>query len=739
MTKNLKPVSIKSILLATAMLSSVPAYAQEQGGPDGAVSSEPQEILVTAQKRQQSRQDIGISITALGGDDLAAMGRQDVTALVSTVPSLQIQQFSPTVTVFNLRGVSQNDFADSQEAPVAFYNDEVYVSQLGAISGQNFDLERIEVLRGPQGTLFGRNATGGLIQVITAKPTNQLDGFLTVTAGSNSQIATEGAISGPLSDTVRARLSFTTDNRDGYVKNLIGRDLGGTKFYAGRIQVAADVAGGELTLKGQYLRNDHDSGAGAYSPAATAPDADGLGRFLAPGEDFYGTCAGCTVLGFLPDGEPHRVSQNHRADFNRKYWSLTGRYVKDFGAVTLTSITDYQDLSKDYTEDSDASPLDGWTYFASQRAYQYSQELRLSGSNDRLNWVVGGYGIKIRTRNDYSTFLPLYGIDGQWGGVLDTSSLATFGQVEYKLSDMFSVIGGLRYSKDIKKINYQMSENGTAFTAPFVFNQTLFPDLARQKFENYSGKFEIDFKPSTGTLIYLSVNRGTKSGGFGSPALQPVIPTTLPFDQEELTNFEGGVKLTMFDRTTHLNMSAFHYKYNDYQAFTLVGISQAIVNRDARIDGFEIDFDTRPLDGLYAQAFFTYLDAKVFDITLPGGRVADRRMPQAPKTSFGGLLRYQVPIGSGTASFQTDWKYNGSSYFTAFNAEVDREPSYVIGNVRAAYKFGGDRFEVAGFINNVTDKAYRIYNLDVTGVVGIAQQSFARPRWGGVSFTYRMN
>lgn len=734
-----EPVSIRLILLATAALCSTPAYAQAQGSTDEASAADSGEIVVTAQKREQSRQDVGISITALGGDDLAAMGRQDVIALVSTVPGLQVQQFSPTVTVFNLRGVSQNDFADSQEAPVAFYNDEVYISQLGAISGQNFDLERIEVLRGPQGTLFGRNATGGLIQVITAKPTNQLDGFLTLTAGSDNQIASEGAISGPLSDSVRARLSFTSDHRDGYVKNLIGRDLGGIKFYAGRLQVAADVAGGELTLKGQYLRNDHDSGAGAYSPAATAPDADGLGRYLAPGEDFYGTCGGCTFLGFLPDGEPHRVSQNHRADFNRKYWSLTGRYVRDFGAVTLTSITDYQDLAKDYTEDSDASELDAWTYFAAQRAFQYSQELRLSGASDRLNWVIGGYGIKIRTRNDYSTFLPLYGIDGQWGGVLDTSSLAAFGQAEYKLSDMFSVIGGLRYSKDIKKLDYRMSENGTAFPTPFVFNQTLFPDLARQKFENYSGKFEIDFKPSPGTLIYLSVNRGTKSGGFGSPALQPVNPALLPFDQEELTNFEGGVKLTLFDRTTHLNMSAFHYKYKDYQAFTLVGISQAIVNRDARIDGFEIDFDTRPIAGLYAQAFFTYLDAKVFGITLPSGRVADRRMPQAPKVSFGGLLRYEVPVGSGTASFQTDWKYNGSSYFSAFNAEVDRERSYVVGNVRASYRFAGDRFEVAGFINNVTDKAYRIYNLDVTAVVGITQQSFARPRWGGVSFTYRMN
>jgi len=652
------------------------------------------------------------------------------------VPGLQVNQFSPTATVFNIRGVSQNDFADSQEAPIAFYNDEAYVGLLGGISGQNFDLERVEVLRGPQGTLFGRNATGGLIQIVTAKPTRELDGFLTLTGGSDKQIATEGAISGPLSDAVRARLSFSTDRRDGYVKNSLGRDLGGARFYAGRLQVAADVGGGTLLLKAQVLRNDHDSGAGAYSAGVSALNVDGLGRFVGADEDFYGTCAGCTPFGYRPPSNPLRVDEDHRSDFARTYWSGTARYEREFGAVTLTSITDYQDLDKAYTEDSDVSPLDVFRYYVTQKAHQLSQELRLSSSVDRLSWVAGVYGIRIRSRTGYLADLPVFGVASNYGGRLKTDSFAAFGQLEYEVSDLLSVIGGLRYSNDLKELDFTQVETGSP---EFAFNKALYPNLARQRFENYSGKLQVDLKPTPDSLFYLSVNRGTKSGGFGTPAFQPITPASIPFDEEVLTNFEGGMKLTLLDRRAHLNASAFHYRYRGYQAFTLVGLTQAIVNNNARVNGFEVDADVRPVRGLYLQGFLTHLDTKVFDITLPGGRVADRRMPQAPKFSFGGMIRYEAELGDDVLSLQTDWKHNGPSFFSAFNAPVDREPGYWVGNVRAAYRFGGSGFEVAAFVNNVTDTRHRIYNIDVTNPVGVTQQVFARPRWAGGSLTYRIN
>ena len=316
------------LTLATLALSavSIPAYGQvaqpatdEEKGAD--------EIVVTAQKRAQGLQDVAASVTALGANALASIGRQDVTALAGQVPSLQVNQYSPTITIFNLRGVSQNDFADSQEAPIAFYADEVYVSALGAISGQTFDLQRVEVLRGPQGTLFGRNATGGLIQIVSAKPSRELEGFMTVTVGSYGQVATEGAISGPLGERVRGRLSFTTNHHGGYIENRIGADLGNSKFYGFRGQLAFDVGDdGELTLKAQYLRNDQERSGGLYSHVAARPNADGLGVALGRTEDFYGTGPGADPFGYVePDNDPFTGSYDRIGSFDRTAASVSAR------------------------------------------------------------------------------------------------------------------------------------------------------------------------------------------------------------------------------------------------------------------------------------------------------------------------------------------------------------------------------------------------------------------------------
>ncbi len=724
--------------LATSTFMATQATAQE-AVPATQQTPEPQnypDIVVTAQKRSQRLQDVGIAVTALGAEGIAELGRQDVTALVTKVPGLQANQFSPTITVFNIRGVSQNDFADSQEAPIAFYSDEAYVSALGAISGQTFDLERVEVLRGPQGTLFGRNATGGLIQVTSAKPTDMLDGFLTLTGGSYGQFATEGAISGPISDKLRGRLSFTSDNHRGYIDNTLGRALGGARFYASRLQLAADLGPGELTLKGTLLANDHDSGAGMYTAFVTVPNADGLGAYIPTNDNPYGTCPGCSPFGYRPDTAVRRVSLDHQPDFNRRYWGLSARYVADLGAITLTSITDYQNLAKNYTEDSDVSPVDGFVYTTSQRLYQLSQELRLSHSGPRLTWVAGLYGLKINSDNGYTADLSnSFGLRSDYGGTLETKSFAVFGQAEYKINTLVSVIGGLRYSYDNKKYYYFNRMTGAT---DFYFNPTLYPDLADKTFENYSAKGELDLRPNKNTLLYFSVNRGTKAGGFGTTAFQPIDPATLPFKQEVLTNYEGGFKLTLFDRTTHFNASIFHYDYKDYQAFTIVGLSQAIVNNNARVNGLEVEIDSRPAVGLYLQAFVSLLNTKVFGITLPSGRIADRVMPQAPKTSIGGQVRYEFSVGKGKAALQTDWKYNSSQWFSTFNAPVDLEAGYVVGNARASYTFDGGHWEAAVFVNNLTDKTYRIYNLDLTNPIGLTQSTFARPRWIGGSLTYRI-
>lgn len=699
------------------------------------------DIVVTAQKREQSLQDVALAVTALGGATLEAMGRQDVTALAGQAPSLQVNQYSPTITVFNIRGVSQNDFADSQEAPIAFYNDEVYVGALGAISGQTFDLERIEILRGPQGTLFGRNATGGLVQIITAKPTDALEGFATLTVGSYGQIATEAAISGPITDRVRARLSVTSNHHGGYIKNDIGPDLGGSRFYGGRFQIETDVGDtGKLSLKLQGLRNDDERSGGLYTHAATGFDADGLGFALAPDEDFWGTCAGCDALGFKSgDDDPFTTSFDHEARFDRKYWSATLRYEQKFGGVEFVSLTDYQDLRKRYSEDADMTPNPVFVYRTAQDLYQLSQEFRFSGDTEKFQWLVGGYGLKINTDNAYVADLSgSFGVTENYGGRQVTESLAVFGQVEYRPIEQIAFVLGARYSWDWKSYDFTHAEiaNDGSSGPVFLFNETTNPGLAKQKFDNYSVKAEVDLRPNEDTLVYFGVNRGTKSGGFGVQAFQPINPATLPFKEEVLTNYEAGFKLTLADRKLNLNGSVFYYDYNNYQAFEIVNLSQFVTNKSAEVTGAELELQARPVRGLTLSGFLAVLETQVKGIVLPLGRVANREMPQAPSLSYGGLVRYEFPVGPGSLSLQTDWKYDGEQYFSTFNAPIDREHSRIVGNARITFRTDDDHWEVAGFVNNLTDKEYRIYNLDLSTSFGSSQQTFARPRWFGGSVKY---
>ena len=720
-----------------AALSAGPALAD-------ASSSVLETVVVTAQKREQDIQKVGVAVTAIGPEALASLGHTDVTAIADLTPSVQFNQYSPTLTVFNIRGVSQNDFSDSQEAPVAFYSDGVYVSSMGAISGQMYDLQQIEVLRGPQGTLFGRNATGGVIQVTSAKPTDDLTGYLQASGGSFNEVATEGAISDALSNSVRARLSFQTDSHDGYIKNLIGPDLGDARAYAARLQVDADVGnGGDLLVKFWFNRNDHEV-SGAYSHHASYTNAYGGGVFLPSNVDYYGSCPGCDPFGYKDPNGPFTGSYNRKGLFDRTYAGMTATYTQAFDYFNFTSITGYQLLHKRYGEDSDMSPNSIFIYDTNQYLLQGSEELRLDGQTDRLHWVTGIYLLDINSRNGYDANVLVGSEDIVYRTKTDTFGVAAFAQAEYALSDQFSAIAGVRYSWDQKKYWYTTTDSAIP-ALDFTFNPTLFPSLASRTFPNYSYKAELDYKPSDNALVYVSVNRGTKAGGFATPSNAPVdshgviTPSLLDFDQEVLTNFEGGFKLTLFGGSTRFNGTIFHYDYHNYQAFAQLGLTQQITNNQAYVNGAELELTTMPVAGLTLDGFASFLDTEVKAVHVLSGDIINRRMPQAPHVSLGLSGQYTTSLGGGDLSLQTDWKYDGAQYFSVFNAPVDWEASHILGNARISYVPAFNKnLELAFFVKNITDKTYRVYNLDLANSFGFDQSVYAPPRWFGVSLQYNL-
>ena len=434
-----------------------------------------EEIVVTAQKREQRAQDVGISITAFSGDQIRELGMTNTIDLAAQTPGLNVIQFHPTLTTMVIRGISQNDFADHLEPPIAFYVDDAYVSAMGAGHAQLFDVERVEVLRGPQGTLFGRNATGGLIHVVSAKPTDAFEGYGEFTYGSYSQKKFEGAVSGALGETVRGRLAVAGNFHDGVAKNRIGPDPRDAESVAARAQLDVDIgATAALNLKLHY--SNDDSLGNAYTHVPIGANADGLGYRLGPNENYWGTCPGCDPNGFRdPDDDPYEGSYNEVGFFKRDIVSATAKLTWDLGeTLSLTSITDFLTLDKTYREDTDGSPNDYFIFTTDQEFEQFSLELRLDGDpSERLHWTAGAYfldidheGVNLDFEIDFGSLFfgpgnlghPDNFLSGPTSNTVETESWAVFAHVEYALNDTWRVIAALRYTEDDKAIDFVSSD-----------------------------------------------------------------------------------------------------------------------------------------------------------------------------------------------------------------------------------------------------------------------------------------
>jgi iron complex outermembrane receptor protein len=686
------------------------------------------EIVVTAQKREQNLQEVGTSLTAFDTNSLQQLGLKDVTAVTGQVPGLQFNQYGATVTIYNLRGVSQNDFSDHQEAPVAVYADDAYIASTGALAGSLFDVQRVEVLRGPQGTLFGRNATGGLIHYISNQPTDYLDGYIDVSGGNFAHIDTEGAISGPLTDTLSARAAFATNHHDGYIHNRIGERINNQKQYAARLQLRWKLAdNGELRLKLHGVVND-DEVAGNYSWAASVPDATGRGVFNPGGADLGGY--------INPSTNPFEQSEDRRGIFNRTVFGATAHAIWKTDAFTLTSVSDYLHVQKRYGEDSDISPNPIFNYDVLYYYHQLSQELRLNGAMDAFRWVAGLYYLHYNSRDIGTTSLPspIFPLGlGRAEFSLSTSSPSVFAQVEYDLTHQLTLIGGARYTYDDKKFDYtyfcETCPQSLHYVAPD------FPQASRT-FNIATGKVELDYKPLTDILLYASWNRGAKGGGWSAPTAGPVDPTTLPYNLERLTSVELGFKSTFWDGRARLNGSVFHYDYKDYQGFFLNVATQVVENVDAKVKGGELEFAAVPIHGLNVQLGVSHLESMVPRIVTPAGIIVPGQMPQAPHWTFNALARYEWPMLGGLASVESDYKWNSRQYLELVNAPVDLEHPYGVINARVGFGNAEGRWQVNGFIKNAANKWYRIYNLDLAGFIGVNQSVYAPPREYGVEFRY---
>src|ERR1700687_556506 len=383
-------------ILAAAALASFAGAPTARAQQPAATSGGLAEVIVTAQKREQNLQEIGISLSAVSGSDLTDLGVVNATDITKSMPGVVLTQPNgPSSFSLAMRGVVQNDFADHQESPAAIYVDDVYVSQMIGLAFSTFDIDRVEVLRGPQGTLFGRNATGGLAHFISRRPTDEPSGYMDVTFGQRNLLRVEGGFGGALTDGIDGRLAFQTNHYDPLFRNTFGpaSDAENGNDWGLRAQLLFKLPdSSQLLLLGRLSRTDVH--AGSWEEYATKYIGNGVDVFVPPNENFYGTCAGCNGSG-LPNSGPFGIRDSISGFTKLKGGGLTAKYARDFGGTALTVIGDYTSLRKDYQEDSDASPVTLFQFFNGSKVNQQSVEARLNGGDKKLNWTAGGYGLRI--------------------------------------------------------------------------------------------------------------------------------------------------------------------------------------------------------------------------------------------------------------------------------------------------------------------------------------------------------
>jgi iron complex outermembrane recepter protein len=753
-------IKVSGWMMGAVGLVSMAAYAADD-------STQLEEVIVTAQKRQQNLQDVGISVAALDGQKLRDQQVGTGPDLLLKIPNIDVFSTYGAGSSANIviRGVGLNDFGDGHEAPVTTYVDEAYTVAVPATGLSLYDLQRVEVLRGPQGTVFGSNSIGGLVNYVTAKPTDDDEGFFTATRASFYEYKEEGAISGPLFAGITGRLAFLSDHSDGYMTNL-NPDLprgGAVGVDSVRLQLADKLAGGwNLRAKVEVTRDDAPNLYYKQTPIVESATT-GLWTAVPNGVDGAGyneTRAGA--------GSPTTAYTNDPQRYTDRATVLQLSADNTFGAVTFKSLSNFMHFSKNDTQDCDASPNNICDAEFPYQSQTISQEFRFSTDSGPLRWASGLYLLKHDASSQPNAYfnIPLEGpagVDpatGLYDGVTlpislaanwveVTKSGAVFGQIDYDLTSQLAVSLGGRVTRDTK--DFTDHDNAALRTCPgFVLPNSCFlppegtgiphPYTGSYGGTLYDGKAELDFRPVKDVLVYASLSRGSKAGGFNNGFYPGGLPTSqIPYGAEALYDYEAGLKSTLADGRVRLNFDAFRYDYRNFQAYGWTGVGGDVVNRPAKEYGAEAEFEVRIIQPLTAHIDAGFLHTRIDDITdsTPAGTyTAPRQMANAPRWSVSAGLDYAHALPRDML-FRAGWDYNyvGQRYNTLFNDPASVLDSYSKHNVFIALDVNA-HWTVEGFVKNVTNEQNLVKNFLFTAL-DYVQRVYAEPRVVGGSLTYK--
>lgn len=731
------------------------------------------DIIVTAQKREQSINRVGLTIQAMGADELQNRGIRGAEDLVRAVPGFTFTPSPYSTPVYTLRGVGLYDSGLASSPSVSVYVDEVPLAFPVMTKGATLDVERVEVLKGPQGTLFGQSSTGGAVNYIAAKPTDTPAAGAYASVNQFGEVDIEAFASGPLSETLRARIAVRTTNGGAWQKSTSrGDKLGDASFLQGRLLLdwqPADRVKLSLNLNAYQDRGDPL----APSLVRIAPMDPAL---IAPGFATSQPARGPRDADWAK-GFPNRDNSFYQA-------TLRGDIDVTDG-IKLTSISSYQHVDVDERLPQGGTPLPYQNILHHGFISSFNQEVRLAGDTGALNWLVGASYEHVKADDNLiydqtivSNRQPIPGLPPYLdvGNTLTqrSNTFAAFGNAEYRAGDNLTLRAGMRYTRFRNRgtgCSYETlpsNELGQLFEVlqflvkgSFIpiapgqcasLNENFDPAAAdlRLREENLSWRVGADYRTDSGTLLYASVSRGYKSG------ILPIIAASRtsqydPAGQERLDAFEVGVKAPLFARKVQLNAAAFYYDYTDKQIRGTVldpvfgKLEREINIPKSRVMGVEAHIIAQPVRGLSASLGATYLDSSVrnsFSAYNSDGILIDARgsqLPFTPKVQIVGNIEYAVDVGPRIQAFiGGDGTYHSADNASLRNDAVPADEfgikAYTVFDLRAGVQSADDKWRATIFVNNV----FNVVRWNTVFRLIDAYHRFQdRPRTIGLSVRYR--
>ncbi len=659
--------------------------------PDQAVAQAPEtqtpsggEIVVTARRREELARDVPASLNVFAGEALQGQAINTLSDLQYETPSLKIAEGGGGSRI-TLRGVGTNISSGSPSVAVSL--DGVYIPVTSFAITELFDPGRIEVLKGPQGTLYGRNATGGAINIVSRDPGTQFGADGWIGYGSRNLVTAQGGVSVPLGDRGGVRVSGAYANDDGYTKNInpVGGEIDDRNFAGGRARVRYDLTDKlSVDLTAQYSLNRGSVGFGGSNDPTSPVFAS-----FAPGRQ-----------------SPRRINVDTPPRNRQEGVLLSGTLALDLGGATLKSITGYVDYKSRAIVDVDgAGGLIAFTDTRFRSEY-FSQEFQLAGgSRDEVNWTAGLYYGHERSTNtsaetdaDFPDPTP-YLFSDQTTRNRNTS-YAAYGELTVPLGDKLSVLAGARYTKEKQSGNSVLAVP-LLVPAPFVTTAAVDDD-------GFAPRLLVKYEPREGSQIYASATRGFKAGGVN------LATSASTFRPEKIWAYEAGTKNSFADGRVELDLAGFYYDYTDLQlrsvVFTSTGFTTTINNAStASIYGVEATAIARPFSGFSVDFNGAYLHSELKNFILPGTTTpATLRLPLSPEISFTLGAEYSTSLGSaGRLSARGEVTYQSEVLFPNFtDVQRERQDDYALVNANIRYDLPGDRIYVALIGRNLTNKTF---------------------------------